>query len=45
MAKRGLKSYRKALLYANEKWDFKLNDSKGSGMTIDGVINYVRLKK
>ena len=44
MAKKGLKHYRKALCFTKDKWDFKTNEPKMSGTTVDDVINYVRLK-
>jgi hypothetical protein len=44
MARRGLKSYRKALSFANDKWDIKKNEPKESGTTVEDVIEYVRCK-
>ena len=44
IAKKGLKHYRKALSFTKDKWDFKTNEPKMSGTTVDDVINYVRLK-
>ena len=42
MAKRGTREFRKAMGYTKDKWDFKKNEPKQSGMTVDDVIDYVR---
>ena len=42
MAKRGACEFRKAMGYTKDKWDFKKNEPKESGMTVDDVIDYVR---
>ena len=42
MAKRGTKTYRKALSFACRKWDIDKGEPKESGNSIDDVIKYVR---
>jgi hypothetical protein len=42
LARKGARSFRKAMAYASEKWDMKTNQPKESGMTIDDVMEYVR---
>ena len=44
VAKRGVKSYRKALSFASAKWDINTDTPKESGTTADDVIEFVRCK-
>ena len=41
-AKRGLKSYKKALSFASRKWNLKTDQPKESGTTEDDALQYVR---
>ena len=42
MAKKGMRSYRKALAFAKNKWDLKKRVPLESGTTVEDVIKYVR---
>lgn len=42
MAKKGLREYRKALAFANMKWNIIKNEPKESGTTVEDVIEFVR---
>ena len=42
MAKRGTREFRKAMSFTKDKWDFKKNEPKESGTSVDDVIEYVR---
>ena len=42
MAKKGLREYRKALAFANMKWNMIKNEPKESGTTVEDVIEFVR---
>ena len=44
MAIRGAREYKKALAFANHRWDSSTLQPKKSGDTIDDVVEYVRMK-
>ena len=44
LAARGMRCLKKALAFASEKWDDKSLEPKGSGSSIEDVIEYVRKK-
>ena len=44
MAIRGVRNYRKALEYCQQKWDIDKLEAKESGWSQDDVIEYVRRK-
>lgn len=41
---RGVKSYRKALLFTSQKLDLQTDQPKESGTTVDDIIDFVRVK-